>query len=192
MSTRTHSISTISPHLAGKLKGLALNDSDWRVIEACFEKSLRHGGFEELDFERAEGQSFNPRPARLGVILIDNANIYDPMALSAGFLLMSSYAPSSSIPEKVMKLLQEARLLPKELIELAEENSAATSSTLASAAFLDRARQVHRTSDTSVQKHVYRMSFQYSALAETCSPAISHLLVSWQEQFSRHVLKGAI
>ncbi len=65
-----------SPNLAGVVERL-FDAKDLETIEVAFIKAIEQGGLEELDFTRESGVSYNPRPARIALILLNDAHIRD-------------------------------------------------------------------------------------------------------------------
>ena len=56
------------------------------LLEVYFELSITLGGRLEQDFTREPESSYNPRPARVAQILLEDCSINDPLALAASFL----------------------------------------------------------------------------------------------------------
>jgi len=78
--------STSSPHLALVLDQLAksgnLEESVVKDILGDFEQAINKDGAVEIGFTREVGQSFNPRAARILLILLKDARIRDVELLS--------------------------------------------------------------------------------------------------------------
>ncbi len=172
-----------SPKLKGTLNR-TLEPADRETVERYFLTAVRNGGLAELDYKREEGQSFNPRPARILSILIEQANLHCPQTLSAAVLASVWTTLSADI----------RRELPPELVNLAEQaagnsipsNQAAIFIRLAS--YLDRARHLH-LADSSKWDEIYGQCEAHIELArEHCAP-LHTLLVSWKARFARNYLK---
>ncbi len=73
--------SSNSPHLALVLEQFAntgqLDEPAAIKILVSFETGLTKSGLSEIGYIREEGQSFNPRPARILLILLKDAGVRD-------------------------------------------------------------------------------------------------------------------
>lgn len=59
-------------------------------FETAFTLAIQHGGLEELDYQRPEGQSYNPAPARIAQIAINDAQRKDPNTIVTSLLIFVS------------------------------------------------------------------------------------------------------
>lgn len=78
-----------SPALAGKLKRLSLNEPEMKMLLNSYEISVAYGANEEIGFTRVSGASYNPRAARICLILLTLGEVCDPRILSAALLTSS-------------------------------------------------------------------------------------------------------
>ena len=123
------------------------------VVDAAFDFSIQHGGRTELDFFREPGVSYNPRPARVGLILLKVAGIKDSAILAAAMLatVPEMLAEARELfSEEVYGPAISAQLPPVELfgIHLDERQRAEIgyAGSISVALWLDRARHLHLSS----------------------------------------------
>ena len=129
-----------SPRLAGMLKR---NRLDTLEIVSAYLFAIGNGGMLELDYVRPDGQSFNPRPARVSAILMKDMHIKNRELIIAAIL---ACADEDSLRSKA------AAEFGEELVNMALEAQLACCNTLestlqptiiAAALWLDRARHFH-------------------------------------------------
>lgn len=77
------SLRSYSPHLASRV-AREISEAWWRAIAETLIYSIEHSGATEPHTLEREATSFNLRPARVGLILLDD--VEDGMVLSAGML----------------------------------------------------------------------------------------------------------
>lgn len=126
-------------------------------------------GFDELDYTRPSGMSFNPRPARVALILLEEINISDLKIITAAMIFESLYSKSTdSISLELAKknfadliqlncksILNALNIPPYTLSNLlfnsptAELNSAAL---IRSAHWLDRLRHLHLAKELTLEE----------------------------------------
>lgn len=135
-------ISLDSPVLAGAIFRHLPKDSHARVV-AAFRDAVERGACVEAGIPREKEVSFNPRPARLAVILINELGIYSPDAVTACFALSLS-------GEKLSGFDSAASSLASEAVRLKSDSSLSPSSVeaeaLALVSILDEVRHLHMSS----------------------------------------------
>ena len=137
------------------------------------------------------GVSYNPRPARIALILLKDVGVSDTTVIASAML-------ASVVKRDKLKRLETN--LPCEVVELAvlakTENPtcAKTSSDkmlnaaslIAMATHLDRARQLHRAKRErrlSVEREILEKTESYSKLASKLSPRLEVLLCAWKRRY---------
>jgi len=175
-------IAKFSPHLNGMLRRSGVREVDW--IDRAFAFSMDNGGWLELDFDREPGVSFNPRPARIGLILLNDAKVTDGVALTAG-VLATAHADLELIRETLPELppsIAELAILAQaepEQLEAMEDEAAGT---IAATLHLDRARHRHLVRDPEKLlqwEEFLHITDRYTALAERVCPRVAILLTAW-------------
>lgn len=101
-------ISHDSPVLAGAISRHLAKDSHARVV-AAFRVAVRRGACLEAEIPREEEVSFNPRPARLAIILINELGIHSPDAVTACFALCLSGERLSGFDSVATSLAERGR-----------------------------------------------------------------------------------
>ncbi len=74
-----------SPKLKGTLERLYPKNTALMLADA-YMKAMSSGGAIEIDFTREEGVSFNPLPARVALIQLNEAKLDDPETLKTNIL----------------------------------------------------------------------------------------------------------
>lgn len=179
-----------SPKLKGTLRRL-LPDTERKAVESFFLLAIQFGGLEELDYIREEGQSFNPRPARILSILIDQANQRSPLVLSAASVasVWSELPPETQarIPSEVAEVAEQAAHISRTIMTEEHSKRLKPAILIALASYLDRARHLH-LADASIWREVYEESTVYIDLAEEHCHPLHPLLVSWKLRFAKQQL----
>lgn len=190
----TNIIGDESPHLASALK-TAAPESDFALLDAAFNFSIQHGGRAELDFVREIGVSYNPRPARIGLILLKIAGITKSTVLAGGILATAHDSIAEAVellPKDVVKLARDSQLPTAVLfgkhLDGQAKDEPAFAAIIAVALHLDRARHIHMgPAEASVWRNFLDETVQYVTLARWCSPPIAILLEAWTVRFARKV-----
>lgn len=178
-------ISRHSPNLAGALRRAEVKDA--QMLDQAFGFALEHGGLTELDFEREEDVSFNPRPARVALILLRDAHIKESEVLTAAMLatahadLTHFRSTLTAIPGRVCELAILAQAEP----EILEEKASASAGKIAAALHLDRARHRHLARDPEKLlrwEEFIQLTEQFAALADRVSPELAVLLSAWHRR----------
>jgi len=97
-----------SPKLKGVVSRL-FSDSDFKDLLSVYAEAMSNGGSKELDFAREAGVSFNPRPARVALIQLNEAEVLDLDTLKTNILHSSHQAVSDPDLVKVFHWLDRAR-----------------------------------------------------------------------------------
>ncbi len=178
----------LSPNLNGVLQR-SFDEAERESIEVCFEFSVEESGTGELDFVREEGVSFNPRQARIPLILIKETSGRSADEVAAG-ILMSCLEIDSISGAAVKKtdtrapldtffmngqpldaLLQRARdagvsaaacdivRAVRRIREISGEDSDPQQSGILAALWLDRARHLHQAEAQS--RETYLQDFRH-------------------------------
>jgi len=182
-------ISNKSPNLSGALrrfhtKGVRF---DIATLDDVFDFAIRNGGLEELDYIRDPEVSFNPRPARIAMIVLQSAKLNSQEAVEAA--LLSSVWPSDkeienppeSLSENVLEIAARARLPPLTLIGSAKKE-ASNAEILACCLWLDRARHYHlaeMSRDMLCLDRFLQTTESYIELAQEVSAPLHTLLLMW-------------
>ena len=108
--SRDSVIASYSPHLLGALERLP-SPVNLPLLDEAFGWAMQVGGEKELDFTRDPEVSFNPRPARIPLILIKDASRFGTDLLAASIL---STAPGSLLrtapsPAQIIQLACKAQ-----------------------------------------------------------------------------------
>ena len=188
-------IVSYSGHLATALR-LKLGSTYPDILETAFGLAVMHGGLKELDFIRVEGSSYNPRPARIGLILLGDTGITDSTTLAAGFLAASEYPqrfsePTNEIPANIHQLCQLSVAAPQVLLGEHNDNTAAIS--IALSLHLDRARHRHQASEPSILSQntaFLKTTEEYLELARSSGNPLERLLRHWYERFGSKILES--
>ncbi len=175
----------MSPHLAGVLSRLETSGNPDALAEALT-FAINHGALTELDFVRETGISFNPRPARIGLILLNEAGVrrLDPLAAAALACVHrdEQSAALSNFPTEIWALALSSTAPPEELSGEAQ--------LIALSALLDRARHLH-LAPVNLRSELWPLVFTQvkSALpiAAQNSPHLGILLRTWAERFERRL-----
>jgi len=137
-------IATYSGNLAGKLSrlDLRLNTTD---LAQAFEYSIKNGGLDELEFKRPDGQSYNPRPARIALILIESSAEITTQNLIACFFSCCRKQKKDHLPFKeAIEISNKSLLFLKSLKENEEYRKQSKDIILlAMSLHLDHARHLH-------------------------------------------------
>ncbi len=74
-----------SPKLKGTLERI-YPENVVLTLKDAYKMAMSSGGATEIDFKREEGVSFNPLPARVALIQLDEAKLDDPETLKTSIL----------------------------------------------------------------------------------------------------------
>jgi hypothetical protein len=160
---------------------------DAALIQEAFEIAMRSGGNKELDFERTPGQSYNPRPARVALILLDSET--RPTGELLGACFIASVESCSGLPQggkwnEVIGTAKNAQRLLKAPASVSDPSL--DTILLASALHLDRARQFHRSKNSKnpVQHHEFcELTEKIIELISDKNDRLSLLLTAWLKRF---------
>ncbi len=167
------------------LRRSSARDIQW--IDSAFAFSMDNGGWLELDFDREPGVSFNPRPARVGLILLNDAKITDGAVLTAG-VLATAHADLENMRGALPELpasIRELAILAHSEPELLEEMKDKAAGTVAVTLHLDRARHRHLVRDPEKLlqwRDFIDLTDRYTSLAERVCPQLAVLLGAWHRR----------
>jgi hypothetical protein len=190
-----------SPHLAGMVRRSCPEGAP--LVERAFDAAGKLGAFNEIDFARAEGVSYNPRPARIAHIVMRDGGSSSASLVVAAILGcipdpgVADRLAATLLPDELQGLLELARRPAHELLtspaELVPE-----AALLALAHFLDRARHLHQAdpqvsgaSHQALWTHMLDEAKIYMRLAEKHSVSLYNLIEAWHTR-SHAKLEGAV
>ena len=177
----------ISPQFHAVLKRKEFSNSR-DLLLLSYKISADLGGMKEQGFEREQGVSYNPRPARLTYILIKDCNISCPITLAAAIIcsvqeVKAEALSSYKLPNEVLSLCAEAKRSIHDLVKCSRE-----AKIIAQAVHLDRARHLHQSNlknDADELQSFLRQTQDFIELGtrETlpCTPHLQH----WLKRASR-------
>ncbi len=176
-----------SPHLVTVVHR-HFGEIDRHAIFSAFLTALDAGGFDEIDFIRTAGSSFNPRPARTGLILINDARVRDAEIVSAGILSAIGKPLAAKVSQdftaRVNELVTVSLLPASDLLNRPELPSAVAQ--IAGSRFLDRARHIHQA-PPSHQRSIANALIAEAEALERLTMGVSgplYLLIrAWRERF---------
>ena len=182
-------INTRSPHLASVINSLEL---DIELLDAVFQATMLAGGDDELDFIRQPSVSFNPRPARVALILIKNCSCHNEKIIAAGMLASVAEFEIASL-----QVEQESLKIALAAKEFLQNNLDAQLQTpvvqVALAAWLDRIRHIHLASEQNVDR-LRAMSVErtrrFLPIATEHAPQLANLLKHWLSRSERATKKN--
>lgn len=184
-----------SPHLARELARTVTSD-DAAMLDDIFPVVMAHGGEAELDFIRDPDVSFNPRPARIPLILIQNLETKNGVSLAAGILSCIDRLLDVSLPELevsplsglVFEIAMCAQLPVAELEREAKKAGMQAAAVVALAQYLDRCRHLHQSNIPEKSERFAAVLENYPGflrLSQRYGPAVEPILVAWYERFQR-------
>ncbi|MCB0322268.1 MAG: hypothetical protein KDD69_01810 [Bdellovibrionales bacterium] len=175
-------IADTSPNLAGVLRRM-FPAAATEQIQQAYTYAIENGGGRECDFERDPEASYNPRPARIALILINNAEVREVDELQAA-LLATVPLPSSSdgFSDLVRQWAQAAARITSEPSQA--DPCSVPPIRIALAHYLDRARHLH-LAPPERWPEVTTAAAGHIALAATICPPLHVLIDAWYKRFSR-------
>ena len=179
-------VKKLSPHLHSVIQRVFRGDVVAHgLIERSFAHAVEKGGLTELDFRREEGVSFNPRPARVALILLSNAQVTDAEVIAAGILASSD--PLDDL--KHLEVAERARVLAHAALESPDAIASIDSAIrfevaiVALARWLDRVRHLHQSPEASARwSEMLQSTDRYIELAAQTSEPLHTLLLAWRER----------
>lgn len=191
------SLTKDSPHLALTLKKKLKDLSSGEAIEKAFDFALAKGGREEIDYPRKPGMSFNPRPARVCLILINDLRVLDSEILQAAMLgcVWSDLARETELEtlfgKRVISLAALASSSPSTLLEN-QDSSHKDVCAITAAIWLDRARHLHLSDPQQTNWWAFLTEVEkVISLAELRAPEAASRLSHWKKMFEqRHLPKA--
>ena len=183
-----------SPHLAGVLKRLLCKD-DLAALEIVFSAAVELGAESELDFVRKAESSYNSRPARIPLLLINEEKLsnLDILAAAMASCVQShkrdDFRLERALPMRSREILQ-ACALPIGALQgvdaAADRETKHEAAVLISALWLDRMRHLHLAEDPLVQSlrgTLCEETTAYIELARVHTKRLHLLLEAWQTRF---------
>jgi hypothetical protein len=183
-----------SPHLLGALKR-NFRAPDAALLEEAFSLAMEIGGENELDFTRAKEASFNPRPARVALILLQEMKVREVATLAAAILASTHPRPNQEELQELFETrISNDNQIRQEIIRLYSQISGPLEKTLAPdeveqsaavivlALLLDRARHLHlaKGDDAKIRQRDFLDSLpQYLKLAQRVNRQVYTLLEAW-------------
>lgn len=202
---------TRSPHLFGASTRTWPGDSAAvKIIALTFQWVIAEDGEVEIDFKRDPTVSFNPRPARIALILLNDVELKSPIAIAAGILATASN-PLGLVEKQQKTLLPAAssfldarsffdtiaytQLEMWKLSKLPDSSEVISAIQIRCALFLDRTRHLHRMTsanrlDTWIE--CYSTRHDYLALAEKYCPKLYLLLATWERRFRKRLIEQQV
>ncbi|MCC6933420.1 MAG: hypothetical protein IT292_09225 [Deltaproteobacteria bacterium] len=182
-------IKKTSPRFAGVLSRIP-QYTDNSIIEAAYGFAHKNGGCQEIDYQRPEGQSHNPRLARIGLMTITELKNTSSDCLSAALLSTATLNSLEHAPfaENILRLASRARQLENEITtgnNIIREDLFCYN--LALLLCLDRARHLHlckADKKIDLERMFREIMPRYLALAKDIESPVYPLLHAWFERFS--------
>lgn len=180
----TFKIDTLSPALLRACRD-ALSPDDLLLFRQIFDLVCDFGALREVDFERIPDTSFNPWPARVTQICIDEGDIRDLPTLTVSVLsccmppIPNTALPINLSPEVVTTAAVVHRVV--ELLEPIPDNLSGGVITVISVHLLDRARQLHRATPERIRTVAPAITQRIAELLQfhACGGSIESKLRFW-------------
>jgi hypothetical protein len=186
-------IKTYSPQLCGALSRLK-DAAELDTLDWYFKIAIENSGLSELDYERDPEMSFNPRPARIALNLMQTVDVSETMTLCVGMLStvwqQLGERLVAEIPDDVAALTREA-VLPPPAQAAGEQHAASSVNFVRLALFLDRARHLHLASSER-RVEVLTQCSPYIELARELSPPVHMLLLHWHRRTEKQMHNSII
>jgi hypothetical protein len=188
------SIINDSPQLAFTLLRRFSRDNI-ALLEQAFDVASQSGGAKELDFERKPDMPYNPRLARVTLILINDAKVTDYTLLAAAMLAAALEANSAlghldeAFPADIVHLAKLSQCSPQEL-RASHDPHWRKAALISLALRLDRARHIHLATDEIVRqswKSFLEITDDYIDLAASVSVPLHSLFSTWKRRFQLKV-----
>lgn len=187
-----------SPHLDSVLKRhFCRNSID--ILKSVYELSILNCGSMENGLHGRNFPTCNAKPARIAIILINDATVRCAEVIAAGFLACANedqlqkidFASLSFISDYALSILELSRKAPDTLLNRRNSLAILQASRLACALWLDRARHVHIAENLcQISKERFlQQTALYILLSKVYSPKISVMLKAWEERFIKKQLK---
>lgn len=185
-----------SHHFSGVLlrSGLPVDRS---ALCRVFIWALDNGGWREHDFSRPEGQTFNPRAARVGIILINDLGANSTELLEAGLASSVAVPGDNEAPHCEFLSPLAAELLgyyrrfgSEDVSRLLGTEQGLNAARVILANYLDRTRQIHRREDADrarFWRQFYEEREPYFCLAEHLGGAVDNYLKQWLWRFELRI-----
>lgn len=171
MKTKFSNIYSHSANLFNVLNSSFGHDLQPKFDE-IFKYCIENGGLTELDFVRPKDQSYNPRPARVALILLNESKQLDQSLLISAML--------ACVDNCQDPLSIEAKQISSE-IEL--KNYSRKAKLIALALHLDRIRHFHLSPHHKAQrKNIHLLTKKILDLAGSECQRVNHLITHWLQR----------
>ena len=182
-------ISKYSPHLE-TVSNQIFCARDLVAFGLALEVAMQYGGAVELDFERPEGASYNPRPARVALILIKDAGIKKPSVIAAALLAsldVDTFCKTDLSNKFEKDIIELASRSYENIVSLGREDSEISqqASLVAASHWFDRVRHLHQSPNLELRRTLYEATKPYIELTAPINPRLSELLDAWYKRFER-------
>ncbi len=189
-----------SPNLYGKI--LRMYGSVPEPCKIAYDFAREHGGNSEIWFTREEGVSFNPRAARVGVILIEGVGSSEAVAIETLYLgILSSILiyPDSlkrmedTIDSKEISF-EKFRDMHSEYTQLAGHppDIKPEHAKIFISLFIDKMRHIHlcESDKTKLIGETYGEAKYYHDLSEKHFHYYKPFIAHWMKRYSNHESHG--
>lgn len=157
-------------------------------FELAFALALQHGGLIELDYQRPEGQSFNPAPARIAQIAICDANVLNPNAIIVALLIfaqksLTQETVAASFNSKVAEIYATCGKPLKHLLQ----EPFTDAKVIITCAWLDRLRHLHLAPaqiKSKLLEDAFAKTDEYIQLVHGNADSLVVLLEAWKTRAS--------
>ncbi len=169
-----------SPSLWGELKR-RFTPTELELLDSSFQSSIHSGGELELDFVRAEGDSFNPRLARIALILLQDAQVTDSNCIIEA-LNSAATAPNSEVALAAQAIFESP--------DGWQSDSHSQATLIALASHLDRARHIHLASadkQAVLLPDFLRKTDSMIAIARQTNERLYTLLSAWKTRVVNNI-----
>lgn len=184
-----------SPHLSSVAERIFPQEIAAAVV-STFELTVAWGGKTEHGFSREEGVSFNPRPARIGLIMLNDVGERNDSVVRAAILAAVIEQCSDDAIDAFYKLpsgekvveLARMGILPIDQIESIEGPDRLAAGSIACAIFLDLMRHFHQTqlwAATADKTEWLRKVEPYIRLSNQTTPKLTPFFQSWCDRIIR-------
>lgn len=160
------------------------NEEEFLTLEKTFLFTLSNGGLKEIDFTRTEGQSFNPRPARMAQIVLKNSSLNSFKIINSSFL--ACIKDECDLTALIATKILEYERIPNDQNKIDEE-----SKVISLALLLDRARHLHLSKEylnEQFRKNFYTKVKTVLKISGSSNEKLNLLIGHWlkRDQLKKH------
>lgn len=187
-------LESISPHLDATLRRV-LSEDDVKECRSIFEITILNHGLKELDFERDPETSYNPRVARIPLILIKESKRFSADSVkasilySAGDSLLDDKAYRAIDNENIKHILSKSKLNIEKLCALSQDSQ--LSIEIALSGQLDRLRHLHQAQHPQrliASEVIHNEAPYWIKLAKQCNSLLFPLINHWYTHTALRIL----